>query len=154
MYIVLTIFFVLLQNLLVNSRLVPCLTSIALAMTIFYFARKCYQRLKDRKKASNILPLVEQNQPQPNSQFNTQAYNPEVMSFRIYFLIFIIASLVLLSIYFIIPNVEHKNEIFPLIPPLIHAIIFPLAMFSFNSKFRKFVFEDCVIVNTIKDQFS
>ena len=35
-------------------------------------------------RKSNILPMVEQNQPQPNSQFNTQAYNPEVTSFKIY----------------------------------------------------------------------
>ena len=141
MYIALPIFFVLLQNLLVNSRLVPCLTSIALAMTIFYFARKGYQKLKNRSKATNVLPLVQSNQEQSNQQFNIQAYNPEVFPLKMGIFLIVMGLFVLFSLFFIVPKIEHKNAIFPLLPPFMHSILFPLAMFCFNSKFRKFVFE-------------
>ena len=40
-------------------------------------------------------------------------------------------------------QVSLKNAIFPLIPPFCHSIVFPITVFCFNGKFRKFVFEMC-----------
>ena len=124
-------------------RIVQALCTMALGMTAFYVARKMFQKFQNHKKATNILQLVGQNKAQPNQQFNIQAFNPEVMSIKMC-IAFSICGLVLLFIIFaIVPKIEHKNAIFPLIPPFCHSIIFPICVFCFNGKFRKFVFEMC-----------
>ena len=60
-------------------RIVQALCTMALGMTAFYVARKMIQKFRNHK-ATNIIPLVQQNQAQPNHQFNIQAFNPEVIS--------------------------------------------------------------------------
>ena len=125
----------------VTFRLVPVLATMSITMAFFYFARKCYQKFKNRSKATNILPLVQSNQEQSNQQFNIQAYNPEVFPLKMGIFFIVMVLFVLFSLFFIVPKIEHKNAIFPLLPPFMHSILFPIAMFCFNSKFRKFVFE-------------
>ena len=111
-------------------------------MTAFYVARKMIQKFRNHK-ATNIIPLVQQNQVQPNHQFNIQAFNPEVISVKMC-LTFSICGLVMLFIIFVnVPKIEHKNAIFPLIPPFCHSIVFPITVFCFNGEFQKFVFEMC-----------
>ena len=125
----------------ISSRLVPVLVTISLTMIIFYFARKGYQKLKNRSKATNVLPLVQSYQEQSNQQFNIQAYNPEVFPLKMGIFLILMGLFVLLSLFFFVPKIEHKNAIFPLLPPFMHSIMFPIVMFCFNSKFRKFLLE-------------
>ena len=119
------------------------LASIALTMTAFYIARKFFQKSKNLTKAKIILPLVEQDQAQPNQQFNIQAYNPEVISIKACLSFALLGLFLLFTLLVIVPRIEHKNAILPLIGPFCHSVIFPIATFHFNGKFRKFVFEMC-----------
>ena len=124
-------------------RIVPVLCTIALGMTTFYVSRKMFQKFKNHMKGTHILPLVEQNQGQSNHQFNVQAFNPEIISIKMCLTFSALGLFMLFILFVIVPKIEHKNAIFPLIPPFIHSIVFPITVFCFNGKFRKHVFEMC-----------
>ena len=115
----------------------------ALGMTAFYVARKMFQKFQNHRKATEIIELVEQNEARQNHQFNVQAFNPEVISIKMCLTFAICGLFLLFTLFVIVPNIEDKNAIFPLIPPFCHSIVFPITVFCFNGKFRKFVFEMC-----------
>ena len=112
-------------------------------MTALYIARKIFKKIKNQTRAKNILPLVEQNQAQQHQKFNIQAYNPEAISLKACLCFALLGLFLLLTLLVVVPKIEHKSAILPLIGPFCHSVIFPIATFCFNRKFRLFVFEMC-----------
>ena len=112
-------------------------------MTAIYIARKIFKKISNQMRANKILPLVEQNQTQQHQKFNIQAYNPEAISLKACLSFALLGLFLLFTLLVIVPQIEHKNAILPLIGPFCHSVIFPIATFCFNGKFRKFVCEMC-----------